>query len=91
MEGGLVLVPCLVVETKEECCDCEKREREKGRGRKEEDMRFLYVAGDGLVALIMESMHLECSVGREYWGTWLRFSFFVLFLFFYIFFNLKHV
>jgi hypothetical protein len=56
-------------------------------------MRFLYVAGDGLVALIMESMHLECSVGREYWGTWLRFSFFFLFLFlfFIFFFNLKHV
>lgn len=57
----------------------------RGRGRKEEDMRFLYVAADGLVALIKESMHLECSVGREYWGTWLRFSFFVLFLFFMFF------
>jgi hypothetical protein len=58
------------------------------RGRGREDMGFLYVAEDGLVALLMESMHLECSVGRENWGTWLRFSFFVLFLFlfFYVFF-----
>ena len=64
MEGGLVLVPCLVVETKEECYGVllsEKRERERGG----EDMGFLYVAEDGLVALLMESMHLECRVERE--------------------------
>jgi len=35
------------------------------RGRGREDMGFLYVAEDGLVALLMESMHLECSVERE--------------------------
>lgn len=35
MEGGLVLVPCLVVETKEECYGVllsEKRERKRGYG-----------------------------------------------------------
>lgn len=32
------------------------------RGRGREDMGFLYVAEDGLVALPMESMHLEWSV-----------------------------
>lgn len=35
------------------------------RGRGREDMGFLYVAEDGLVALPMESMHLEWSVERE--------------------------
>ena len=53
MDGGLVLVPCLVVETKEECGGgvrlCEKTER---RG-------ILYVAGDGLVASLMESTALD--------------------------------
>ena len=52
VDGGLVLVPCLVVETKEECGGgvllCEKTER---RG-------ILYVAGDGLVASLMESTAL---------------------------------
>lgn len=66
--------------------------RGRGRGRKEEDMRFLYVAGDGHVALIMESMHLECRVEREFWGHVVKIfllPFIFIYLFFFFFFKFK--